>query len=271
MKNSILKNQQLDIGKIKQNLKTAWLGKDIRYFTEVDSTNTIAKTLAEQGVEEGTVVIAETQTSGRGRLGRRWESPKGGIWLSIILKPELKVKELVKLNLLASVAVAKTIREEFRLNAEVKWPNDVLINWRKVCGILAEAVTKRDRAKHIIVGIGINANFDPTALPENLRTTATSLKEILRREIDREIFICNLLKEFEFYYENFKKGKISLILSEWKKLSCILNRKVQVSCCGEKIEGIAYDIDENGWLIIKLRNGTVKKIFSADVTLRVER
>ena len=118
----------MDIGKIKQNLKTVWLGKDIRYFAEVDSTNSVAKTLAEQGVEEGTVVIAETQTSGRGRLGRRWESPKGGIWLSIILKPELKVKELVKLNLLASVAVAKTIREEFRLKAEVKWPNDVLIN-----------------------------------------------------------------------------------------------------------------------------------------------
>lgn len=261
----------MDIRKIKQNLKTAWLGKNIRYFAEVDSTNDVAKTLAEQDVEEGTVVIAETQTSGKGRLGRRWESPKGGIWLSIILKPKLKVKELVKLNLLASVAVAKTIREKFRLNAEVKWPNDVLINWRKVCGILAEAVTEKDKAKYIIVGIGINTNFDLLALPEDLRATATSLKEILRREIDQEIFICNLLKEFEFYYESFRKGNIDLILSDWKKLSCILNRRVQLSCCGEKIKGIAHDIDENGWLTIKLKNGTIKKVFSADATVKVER
>ncbi len=266
-----MKTQQLDIGKIKQNLKTAWLGKNIRYFAEVGSTNDVAKTLAEQGVEEGTVVVAEAQTSGKGRFGRRWESPGGGIWLSIILKPKLKAKELVKLNLLTSVAVAKTIKEKFRLDAEVKWPNDVLINWRKVCGILAEAVIEKDEAKYVIVGIGINANFDLTVLPEDLRPTATSLKEILGREIDREIFICDLLKNFEFYYEDFKKGGIDTVLSDWRKLSCILNRRVQLSCCGEKIEGIACDIDENGWLIIKLENGTVKKVFSADATLRVER
>ena len=142
-----MKNKNLDVKKLKECLKTVWLGKKIYYFTEVDSTNKFAKKLAKQGVEEGAIVIAETQTSGRGRLGRRWESPKGGIWLSILLKPKLRLKETVKISLLAAVAVAKTIREKLRLAAEVKWPNDVLIGWRKVCGILAEAISEREEAK----------------------------------------------------------------------------------------------------------------------------
>lgn len=271
MKNSKLKIQKLNLEKIRQNLRTAWLGRNIHYFVEVDSTNDVAKTLAEQGAEEGTIVIAETQTRGRGRLGRRWESPKGGVWLSIILKPRLKSKELVKLNLLAAVAVSRTIREEYGLAAEVKWPNDVLIDWKKICGILAEAVTERNESKYVIIGIGINANFDLSAFPEELKATASSLKEILGIEVDREHLICGLLKNFELYYEAFKTGNFKLILNDWRKFSCILGRKVQIYENDKKFDALAVDIDENGYLIIKLDDGTIKRVFSADITLRLSR
>ena len=263
-----MKNKNLDVKKLRECLKTAWLGKKIYYFTEVDSTNKFAKKLAKQGVEEGAIVIAETQTSGRGRLGRRWESPKGGIWLSILLKPKLRLKETVKISLLAAVAVAKTIRGKLRLAAEVKWPNDVLIGWRKVCGILAEAISEREEAKYIIVGIGINANFNLSTLPVKLRKTATSLKEILSREINRESFICSLLENFESYYETFRKGKFNFIVDEWKRLSCILGRKVQI-LNHERFEGLAEDIDEDGCLIVRLENGALRKVFSADVTVKI--
>jgi len=264
-----LKNKNLNVKKLRECLKTAWLGKKIYYFTEVDSTNNFAKKLAKQGAEEGAIVIAETQTSGRGRLGRRWKSPKGGIWLSIILKPKLELKEIIKVNLLAAVAVSKTIGEELKLTAEVKWPNDVLINRKKVCGILAETVSEKDKAKYVIVGIGVNANFDLSALPEELRTTASSLKEILGMEIDRERFICSLLKNFEFYYEAIKEENFKLILNYWRSLSCLLGCRVRIYENGEKYEALATDIDENGYLIVKLDDGTVKKIFSADVTLKL--
>lgn len=263
-----MENKNLNIEKLKRSLKTAWLGKKIHYFLEIDSTNNIAKKLAEQDAEEGTIVIAESQSSGRGRLGRRWESPKGGIWLSIILRPKLRLKEAVKISLIAAVAVARTIRQELGLDAEVKWPNDVLINWRKVCGILTEAISEREKAKYAIVGIGINANFDLSVLPEELRKTATSLKEILGREIDGEKFICNLLEYFEAYYEKLRKGKFNVIIDEWRKISCILGREVQISN-HERFEGLAEDIDENGWLIVKLKDGTSKRVFSADVTVRI--
>ncbi|RLI22304.1 biotin--[acetyl-CoA-carboxylase] ligase [Candidatus Bathyarchaeota archaeon] len=263
-----MKNESLNIEKLKRNLKTVWLGRNIHHFEKIDSTNSFAKKLAEQGAEEGVIVIADTQTCGKGRLGRRWESPKGGIWLSIILRPKLRLKEAVKISMLAAVAVAKTLREEFKLNAEVKWPNDVLVGWKKVCGILAEAVSEGEETKYAVVGIGINANFDLSALSSELREKATSLKEILGKEIDREDFLCCLLKNFEFYYENFKRGRFDIIVNEWRKFSCVLGRGVHVSN-HERFEGLAEDIDENGWLIVRLKDGTLRKVFSADVTVRI--
>ena len=170
--------------------------------------------------------------------------------------------------MLAAVAVAKTIREKLRLAAEVKWPNDVLIGWRKVCGILAEAISEREEAKYVIVGIGINANFNLSTLPVELWKTATSLKEILGRKINRESFICSLLENFESYYETFRKGKFDFIIDEWKRFSCILDRKVQI-LNHERFEGLAEDIDENGCLIVRLENGASRKVFSADVTVKI--
>ncbi len=260
--------QKLNIEEIRRNLKTKWLGKKIHYLSETDSTNNVARELAEQGFKEGTIVVSETQTRGKGRLGRKWISPKGGIWLSIILKPKIKPSELIKITLLTAVAVAKAIKEELNINAEIKWPNDVLVDERKVCGILTETFSQGEKLQYVIVGIGINANFDISVFPEELRRTATSLKKVLGREINRERLICSLLRKMEFYYEALMKGRTKAILNEWRKLSSMLGYKVEVSSFKERFEGTAVDIDNEGWLIVKLDDGTLKKIVSGDVTVR---
>jgi len=253
--------------KIKEKLQTKIIGKTIHYFSEVTSTNDLAKEMASIGTKEGTVIIAETQTRGKGRLGREWASPKGGIWLSTILRPKLSAKNVPKLTLMTSLAVAKTISQLLNLKTEVKWPNDVLINAKKVCGILTEANTKGDVTNFVVVGIGINANIEPHSLPKEVRENATSLKHELKREINREQFLRVLLEKMEHYYAMLTEGKFNPILEEWKSLCSVLGSYVEVTSLEEKIEGWAIDVDENGALIIKLQDGTQRKVLSGDVSL----
>lgn len=254
--------------KVKEELQTDFIGQEIHHFTEVTSTNEVAKKLAAEGGNEGTVVISETQTLGRGRLGREWASPKGGIWFSIILRPEADPKDASKLTFVAAVTVARVIREMFNLEAEIKWPNDVLIGGKKVCGILTETSTKGDVADFVVLGVGINANVSLDSFPESLRNSLTTLKEELMEEIGREEFLHALLEELERYYKMFLRKKFDLILEEWRNLAGFLGRYVEVLSFDEKIKGWAVDVDQNGALIIKLRNGTVNKIMSGDVTIQ---
>ena len=254
--------------KIKERLQTDLMGREIHHFAEVSSTNDVAKELATNGAEEGTVVISETQTLGRGRLGREWASPEGGIWFSIILRPEVEPKDASKLTFVGAVAVARVIREMFNLRAEVKWPNDVLIGGKKVCGILTETSTKGDALNFVVVGVGINANASLNSFPESLRNSLTSLKEELKEEIERERFLRALLEELEHYYTMFMRKNFDLILEEWRNLAGFLGQYVEVLSFDEKITGRAVDVDQNGALIIKLRNGTVKKVMSGDVTIQ---
>jgi BirA family biotin operon repressor/biotin-[acetyl-CoA-carboxylase] ligase len=265
--NPIRKRNQIIIRRIKEKLKASFLGQTIHRFYQVTSTNELAKDMALLGAKEGTVIIAETQTKGRGRLGREWMSPEGGIWLSVILRPKLNAKDAPKLTLIASLAVAQTINQLFNLRAEVKWPNDVLINAKKVCGILTEANTKGDTINFVVVGVGVNANIELGSLPEEVRQNATSLKHELKREINRELFLKTLLEKMEHYYFLLLKGKFNHILMEWKNLCGILNSYVEVTSLKEKVEGWAVDVDENGALLIKLRNGTLKRVLSGDVAL----
>ena len=257
-----------DVSWLKKELKTRRTGRSIHYFSEVGSTNEKAKELASQGTAEGTVVMAETQRCGRGRLGRRWLSPSGGVWLSIILRPKASPKETLKLTLTTAVAVAKTLHKMFGLDAEIKWPNDVLIEGKKVCGILVEASTRNDKLEYAIVGIGINANIDVTLFPEKLRATATTLKHLLGRKIDREELVCSLLETFESYYNLLESDGFSLILDDWRRLATFLGCRVEVSSFEEKFEGVAVDADENGWLIIRLDDGCLRKVVSGDVSVR---
>jgi len=240
------------------------LEQRIHYFPEIGSTMDAARELARKGAGEGTIVIAEAQAHGRGRLSREWLSPKGGIYFTLILRPSISPAYAPRINLMASVAVAATIRKLFRLNAELKWPNDVLIGGRKVCGILAEMDAEMDVVNFVNVGIGINAN---TSVPQ-FEKTATSLKDTLGREISRKEFLSVLLGEIERRQALLMEADL---LEEWKKLSGTLNKYVRILSPGEVIVGRAIDIDTTGALIIRKRNGSLKKALAGDcIHLREE-
>jgi len=253
---------------IKNGLHTKFIGSEIRYFDEAGSTNDIAKELARKGASEGLLVLAETQTSGRGRLGRVWQSPPGGIWLSLMLRPKLTPQEAPKLTFIGAIAVAFCIRN-LGLDAKIKWPNDVLVNNRKVCGILTEMEAEIDVLHYVVVGIGINTNFKKDKLPIDIQKTATTLKSELKESVNRNEFIACLLNEFERAYLVFLKKGFSPILEEWKELSCILNEDVRVYMDDKIIDGKAIDVDQaSGALILKLDNGSIEKILSGDVSVR---
>ncbi|WP_287585459.1 biotin--[acetyl-CoA-carboxylase] ligase [Candidatus Borrarchaeum sp.] len=253
---------------IKDRLRTEFIGREIRYFDETGSTNDIAKELARKGALEGLLVLAETQTSGRGRLGRVWQSPPGGIWLSLILRPRLAPQEAPKLTFIGAIAVATAIRN-LGLDAKIKWPNDVLVSNRKICGILTEMESETDVLHYVVVGIGINANFNKDKLPAEIQKTATTLKSELKESVNRNEFITCLLNEFERSYLVFLEKGFSPILEEWKELSCILNEDVRVYMDNRIIDGKAIDVDQaSGALILKLDNGSFEKIFSGDVSIR---
>jgi len=258
----------INVGKIKSTIETELVGKEIRYFQMLSSTNTVAKDYAGKRAKDGTVVVAEIQTQGRGRLNRPWISPKGGVWLSVILRTKLAAEEAPKITLIASVAVARTLHRLWNLKSEVKWPNDVLIGGKKICGILTEASIAGKHVNAIIVGIGINANFDLEDLPYDLWKSTTTLKEVIGKHVNREELICVLLKEFEECFELFKERKIGRLLDEWREMACFLGKRIEVKSFRENWAGKAIDIDESGALIVELDNGERKRVLSGDVTVR---
>lgn len=256
------------IERITAKLETDFVGREIYYFLKLSSTNTTAKEQARKGAKEGATIIAETQTRGKGRLNRRWISPKGGVWLSIILRPQINTEDAAKITLTTAVAVAKTLRKLYRLRAEIKWPNDVLVHSKKVCGILTEASLEGKTVNFVVVGIGINVNFALNGLPENLKTTATTLKEMLKKDVDIEELICQLLKEFEECYKQFKEKEFRNMLTEWRSMASFLGKKVEIVSFAERLHGVAVDVDGKGALVVKLEDGTRRKIVSGDVTVR---
>ena len=240
------------------------LEQRIHYFPEISSTMDAARELAKKGLEEGTIVIAEAQTHGRGRLSREWLSPEGGIYFTLVLRPGISPAYAPRISLMASVAVAATIKNLFELKAELKWPNDVLIEGRKVCGILAEMDAEMDVVNFVNIGIGINAN---TSIPQ-FKKTVTSLKDALGRKISRKEFLNALLMEIERWQPLLMKEDL---LQEWKKLSVTLNKDVRIVAPGEVIVGRAIDIDTTGALIVKKRDGSLKKAMAGDcIHLRKE-
>ena len=249
-------------GEIKAGLETKVIGKNIQYFKETESTNIIAREIA-NSVEEGTVVIAESQTQGRGRLGRKWLSPEGGIWLSIILKPRIQPLYASRITLLAGVTVAKTIRS-LGLPAKIKWPNDVLINGKKVCGILTEIEAEIDIIDYCVVGIGIDANVDTESFPEDFRESSTSLKKELGNSINRIEFVQKLLLEFEALYLKFQHDEFSSILEEWRDMSATIGEWVKITTQTRTIYGEAIGVDNEGALILETGEGQLEKIVAGN-------
>lgn len=243
---------------IKTGLKTGIIGKEIHYFRETESTNNMAREIA-HSVEEGTVVIAESQSGGRGRIGRKWLSPEGGIWLSIILKPKIQPLHAARITLTAGLAVARTI-QGFGLEAGIKWPNDILIKGKKVCGILTEMEAELDRIDYCVVGIGIDANVDTELFPGEIRETSTSLKKELGHTVNRNEFVRRLLEEFEKEYLKFQGGDFSSILEEWRNMSETIGENVKVTTGSRTIYGEAIGVDNDGALILETHDGKLEKI-----------
>ncbi len=233
------------------------LEQKIHHFREIGSTMDVAKELAKRGAEEGTVVVAESQSRGKGRLSREWLSPEGGIYFTVILRPKISPIYAPRINLMAAVAVATTIRKLFGLTAELKWPNDVLIKGRKVCGILAEMEAETDIINFVNLGIGINVNM---SIPQ-LETKVTSLKDELGKEISRKEFFSSVLEEIAKQQALLTKEDL---LEEWKKLSATLSKNVKVVALGEEIVGQAIDIDVNGALVIKSKDGSLRSVVAGD-------
>jgi BirA family biotin operon repressor/biotin-[acetyl-CoA-carboxylase] ligase len=233
------------------------LEQRIHYFSEIGSTMDAARELAKKGAGEGIIVIAEVQTRGRGRLSREWLSPEGGLYFTIILRPKISPAYAPRVNLMAATAVAATIKKLFGLRAELKWPNDVLIAGKKVCGILAEMDAEMDVVNCVNVGIGINAN---TSIPQ-FEKTVTSLRDVLGRVISRKELLTALLVEIERRLPSLMKADL---LEEWKKLSATLNRDVRISSLGEEVIGQAIDIDATGALILKSKDGSLRTVLVGD-------
>lgn len=250
-------------------LRTKRFGQSILFCQEVNSTNEWAKELAAFGAVEGTVAVAETQTAGHGRLGREWFSPKGGLWFSIILRPKLIAREATKLMFTAGLAVAEALRKLYGLRVETKWPNDIMIDGRKVCGILAEMNTTGEAVNYVIAGIGVNANFEvENRFPPELARTATSLKAEVGKEVNLGELFRALIEKLESAYDLFIEKGFAPILAEWKKHAVFLRSDVEVMVGTETWRGVAVDVNDDGSLIIRLEDGKVKHVHDGDVSLR---
>jgi len=252
---------------IKVYLKTAKIGGTVIYQDAVDSTNITAKDIAEKGFEEGTVVVAEMQTAGKGRLGRGWHSPYGtGIWMSVIVKPTIMPMDAPKITLLTAVSVAQAIRQEIGIKPGIKWPNDILMQGKKICGILTEIKADMDRIHYIIVGIGINVNV--SEFSSDIRDIATSLKLETGIDINRAKMAAAVLNNWEENYLEFLQGDFSRIKSAWKEFSVNLGEEVTVTTLKDTIQGRAVDIDDDGMLLVEDNRGNIHKIVAGDVSLR---
>lgn len=251
---------------VKPLLRTKWMGKAIHHFHTIDSTNSKAYQLALSGAREGEVVVAESQDQGRGRMGRRWFSPPFlNLHLSVILRPNIPPHQASLITLMAAVATADAIHRFSSLSPVIKWPNDILLNGRKVAGLLNEIHSETDRIYFVILGIGVNLNVDGKMFPKEIRTIATSLKEEMGVTISRKNFLQCLLQELERWYEVFLKKGGTPVLKAWRDRARIEGREIKVTSFGEIVTGMAVDIDSDGALILETKKGERKRVVAGDI------
>lgn len=250
---------------IEHRLQTHSFGRRVHYYPRIDSTNQKAKELAFNDATEGTVVVVEEQFGGKGRLGRVWFSPPGGIWFSFILRPQFTPSEILKVTLIAGVAGAEAIQEITGLKTKIKWPNDILIEGKKVAGILTEMETEADKIHFVVTGIGINANIDRKSFPPELRDTSTSLSILLGKKVNRSAIIKAFLMRFEIHYANLKSGDFLEIINLWKERSDTLGSEVKIKTINQTIQGKAINIDEKGALVVKLPSGEHRSVWSGEI------
>ncbi len=244
------------------------VGREIHVFEETTSTNDIIEKLARDGAKEGAVVFAESQTKGRGRLGRKWISPaRRGLWFSVLLRPDLRPQGATQLTVAAATALARAIRKQTNLQPEIKWPNDILISGKKVVGILTELSAELDHIKHVILGIGVDVNLTASELPPDLRKIATSLKIESGQTINRAELAAEILRELDFDYQRIRKNNFEAVANEWEENCCTLGRNVSISLGSRTIQGRAESLDADGALLVRTQHGHLERIIGGDVSL----
>jgi BirA family biotin operon repressor/biotin-[acetyl-CoA-carboxylase] ligase len=247
---------------VTRELGTKFIGRRIYYFEGVSSTMNAAMQLGIKGAPEGTLVLAEHQTKGRGRLGRSWFSPKyKGIYLSLILKPKMPPLEASILTLLTAVSICEAVKVTAGLDAQIKWPNDILLHHKKLGGILTELSAEMDEVNFMIIGVGLNVNNDK----KTLVSQATSLKEQKKENINRISLLQEILRRIEANYLSFKEKGAHPVIEKWREHNITLGRRVKVYCHKEHIEGEAVDIDTDGGLLVRRDSGMTEKVMAGDV------
>jgi len=248
--------------------RTKIIGRDIRVFEQTTSTNDVIEKLARDGVKEGVVVFAESQTKGRGRLGRKWMSPAyKGLWFSILLRPDLRPQETTQLTVAAATALRRALQAETGLNPEIKWPNDVWINGKKVAGVLTELSAELDRVNHVILGIGVDVNLGTGEFPADLRKQATSLKIEAGRAFSRADLAAAILRELDNDYLRVCAGQFTKVADEWEARCQTIGRDVTIQIGNRRVQGRAESLGESGELLLRTEHGHLERISGGDVTL----
>jgi BirA family biotin operon repressor/biotin-[acetyl-CoA-carboxylase] ligase len=249
---------------IAAKLTSRVFGNPASTLDTVDSTQKSLRNIAEGGGKEGTTVIAMEQTQGKGRLGREWLSPRGGLWFSLLLRPTLPPAELHKLTLLFGLATATSLGR-LGVDPRLRWPNDVMIGGRKVCGILMEVSAEPERINYVLVGIGVNANFSVGFLGSDLQTRSTTLMDELGQKVDRAQLLSSILLDSEQLYQLALSKGFDGILKSWKERSCTIGSNVTVTSSGKATRGVAENLDPNGFLVVRLADGRSVSVSSGDV------
>ncbi|MFY0516933.1 biotin--[acetyl-CoA-carboxylase] ligase [Lysinibacillus sp. UGB7] len=250
-------------------LNTKRFGREIHHFDVVDSTQTIAHKLAQEGAPDGTIVIGEEQTAGRGRMARSWESAHGtGIWMTIIVRPDVSPQQASSFTLVVAVAVTMAIKTLYKnVEPAIKWPNDLLVNGKKCTGILTEMQAEADLVQALLVGVGINANQVATDFSPDISDIATSLRLEAGEEINRAALVATILQYLEQFTDLFVNEGFASIKGLWEELSCTIGQRIEVTTIRERFEGVASGITEDGVLQLTLNDGTVRTIYSGDIKI----
>jgi BirA family biotin operon repressor/biotin-[acetyl-CoA-carboxylase] ligase len=263
------KPDKISGNEIQLGLKTEFMGRHIHFEEVISSTQKIAHTLAGNGAEEGTIVVADQQTSGRGRLARAWYSPKQtGIWMSMILRPKIPINKTPQLTLLTAVALIQAIEEVTGLTPEIKWPNDILINGKKIVGILTELQAEADRVHSVIIGVGMNVNHTLDQFPEELQAIATSIAAETGEQADRAQIIQAIMMNFEKLYTSYLVHGFKPVKLLWESYAISLNKNLIARTLQGTIRGRAIGIDDEGVLLLETTEGNIEKIYSADIEIQ---
>lgn len=258
----------LSRAELESGMKTEWAGRNVLYFDETGSTNTAAKMAAEEGAPHGTLAVADYQNMGKGRRGKMWTSPRGvGVWMSLMIRPELHPSSASMLTLVAAMAVSEGITKTCGLETQIKWPNDIVAGGKKLCGILTEMSTELECINYVVTGIGINANMEE--FPDEIREVATSILMQTGKTVKRSELIGTVMEAYEKYYALFmESGDMAGLLEVYNSHLANVNRSVRVLSPGNEYVGTALGINEAGELLVKTEDGAVHQVISGEVSVR---